>query len=269
MNRIIFAAALAMALPAMAVAAPLSSHRAVYDLTLDKASDRSGISAVTGRIVYEFSGSPCEGYTSNFRYVTRILTDGQQRLTDQRTTTFEEADGNQFTFVTQAFVDQEPDREIKGAARRENGRIAVELAKPEDRALVLDDTLFPTAHLFDMLERAARGESIYETTIYDGSDDADRSLTTSVIIGRKAGPVAGDPEAGAYKAGAPDPAWPVTIAYYDPQSDDGGELPIYRITFKLQEDGVTRDLLMDYGDFSLKGRLVELDMRGPAVCAPR
>jgi hypothetical protein len=31
-------------------------------------------------------------------------------------------------------------------------------------------------------------------------------------------------------------------------------LPEYQIAFKLYENGVTRDLLMDYGDFSLTAR---------------
>ena len=47
------------------------AHRAVYDLALDKASDRSGIIGLRGRMVYEFNGSPCEGYTVNFRFVTQ------------------------------------------------------------------------------------------------------------------------------------------------------------------------------------------------------
>ena len=63
--------------PAFA-AAPLIAHRAVYDLALDKASDRSGIIGLQGRMVYEFNGSPCEGYTVNFRFVTRIDT-GEHR----------------------------------------------------------------------------------------------------------------------------------------------------------------------------------------------
>jgi hypothetical protein len=38
--------------PAFAVPA-LQAHRAVYDLTLNKASDRSGITGISGRMVYE------------------------------------------------------------------------------------------------------------------------------------------------------------------------------------------------------------------------
>ena len=45
------------------------------------------------------------------------------------------------------------------------------------------------------------------------------------------------------------------------RSDKGGEeTPEYRISFKLHENGLTRDLEMDYGDFSMKGKLVNLSL---------
>ena len=33
-----------------------------------------------------------------------------------------------------------------------------------------------------------------------------------------------------------------------------------RISFKLHENGLTRDLVMDYGDFSMTGKLVNLSL---------
>lgn len=42
----------------------LVPHRAVYDLELKDASDRSGIAGMYGRMVYEFNGSACEGIRS-------------------------------------------------------------------------------------------------------------------------------------------------------------------------------------------------------------
>ncbi|TIN06275.1 MAG: DUF1849 family protein, partial [Mesorhizobium sp.] len=99
-TRLVFHAVLLPAVfsmaPAFAVPA-LQAHRAVYDLTLDKASDRSGITGISGRMVYEFNGSPCEGYTVKFRFVTQIVTNENTRLTDQQTTTFEDAEGKTFS----------------------------------------------------------------------------------------------------------------------------------------------------------------------------
>ena len=74
---ILLASLAAASTPALASpAGNLLPHRAVYDLALDSASDRSGITGIDGRMVYEFAGSPCEGYTVTFRFVTRIDTDG-------------------------------------------------------------------------------------------------------------------------------------------------------------------------------------------------
>ena len=38
----------------------------------------------------------------------------------------------------------------------------------------------------------------------------------------------------------------------------GEETPTYRISFKLYAMGITRDLVMDYGDFSMTGTRVDL-----------
>ena len=75
---------------AAADASTLVPHRAVYDLELKDASERSGISGMYGRMVYEFNGSACEGYTVSFRFVTQVDTGEEVRLTDQQTTTYED-----------------------------------------------------------------------------------------------------------------------------------------------------------------------------------
>ena len=95
-------------------AALLAPHRAVYDVELKEASDRSGIDGMNGRIVYEFRGSACDGYTTNFRFVTQLTARGEVSLTDQRTTTFEDGEGENFRFVTKTFVNQNQDKKIEG-----------------------------------------------------------------------------------------------------------------------------------------------------------
>ncbi len=242
----------------------LASHRAVYDLSLDKASDKSGITALTGRMVYEFSGSACEGYTTNFRYVTRIDTDDVSRLTDQQTTTFEDGAGKNFSFVTKSFVDQDLDTEVKGTATRGPEGTKVKLVKPKVADLSLRESWFPTEHLVDLLGKAERGEHFYETNLFDGSDSADRVMNTSVVIGKRKQSTPDDPEYSALASLKHDSYWPVTIAYFDTKGDKARDmLPTYSISLRLHGNGVTRDLLMDYGDFSIKGTLVDLDVFKP------
>ena len=245
--------------PAFAVPA-LQAHRAVYDLTLNKASDRSGITGITGRMVYEFNGSACEGYTVKFRFVTQIVTNDNTRLTDQQTTTFEDAEGKTFSFVTKSFVDQNLDKEVKGVATREPKGLKVDIDKPEKSSLELAATQFPTQHLVELIGKAEKGENFYQTNLFDGSEDANKVMTTTVIVGKKTDAEKTDPEAPALAKLASDKYWPVDIAYFDDTDKGGEEVPEYRISFKLHENGITRDLVMDYGDFSMTGKLVNLSL---------
>jgi hypothetical protein len=249
--------------PAFA-AAPLAPHRAVYDLVLDQASDRSGITGLTGRMVYEFNGSACEGYTVTFRFVTQIDTAENSRLTDQQTTTFEDADGKTFSFVTKSFTDQTLERELKGTATRDADGLKVDIEKPEQNTVELEGTQFPTQHLVELIGKANTGETFYETSIFDGSEDGDKVMTTTVVVGKKEPVEKSDPETKALAGLAKEKFWPVDIAYFDKATDGGEEVPEYRISFKLHENGLTRDLVMDYGDFSMTGKLVNLALFDPA-----
>lgn len=242
----------------------LIPHRAVYDLALDKATERSGITQLSGRMVYEFNGSACEGYTTNFRFVTKIDTSDASRMTDQQTTTFEDGGGKSFSFVTKSFVDQSLDKEVKGTATAEPKGLQVAIEKPEAEKVELAKTQFPTQHLMEMIGKAEKGETFYETNLFDGSDDADKVMTTTVILGKQADAPADDPERKALSKLATDKVWPVDIAYFD-TGKDGEETPEYRISFKLHENGLTRDLVMDYGDFSMKGTLVDLKLLPPST----
>lgn len=265
---ILFVLVCAGAAPALALT-PLIPHRAVYDLALDRASDRSGITGLSGRMVYEFNGSPCEGYTVKFRFVTQIDTSENSKVTDQQTTTFEEGNGSAFSFLTKSFTDQTLDRELRGKASMSTDGLKVEIEKPEKNEFDLKKTQFPTQHLVELIGKANKGETFYETNLFDGSDDADKVMTTTVIVGKKAAAAAPtDPELPALKTQSAQSYWPVDIAYFDEENDGGEEIPQYRISFKLHENGVTRDLVMDYGDFSMTGKLVDLSMfDAPKPCS--
>ena len=247
----------------VAAAVPLAQHRAVYDLKLSEASGSSGITGISGRMVYEIRGSACEGYTVRFRYVTQADTRDASQVTDQQTTTFEDADGKSFSFVTKSYTDQNLDKELRGNATRESGGVKIQIDKPETKSFELEPTQFPTQHLVDLISRAKTGETFYETSIFDGSEDADKAMTTTVIVGRQSNTSNGDPEAKALDALSGEKFWPVDIAYFDEATEGGEDTPEYRISFKLYENGLTRDLEMDYGDFVIQGQLVDLAVFEP------
>lgn len=243
----------------------LVPHRAVYDLELKDASERSGIAGMYGRMVYEFNGSACEGYTVSFRFVTKVDTGEEVKLTDQQTTTYEDMKNGNFRFLTRSFTDEKLDKEVRGSAHEAKQGLTVDLTSPDKRKVDLAQGLFPTEHMLDVIDRAKRGETLFESRIFDGSDAGDKTLITTTMIGKPQKATAGDADADKAVAVAGKPYWPVTISYFNDNAT-GDALPIYRMEFKLYENGITRDLTMDYGDFVLTGKLADLEVFKQEKC---
>lgn len=249
--------------PSLAMSsAHLASHRAVYDISLAQAHSRTGISDMTGRLVFQFAGSQCDGYTSDMRFVLKIQLPDDVRVTDQQTATFESGDGADFQFVTKTYTDAMLDRETRGTATHDDSNMIVNLNKPEPMDVSLEPSNFPTAHLQEVLKNAQEGERFFETSLFDGSEGADRLISTSVVIGDWQDAV--DHKIDALKQLG---HWPVSIAYFDPLKETGGEsLPEYRMDFRLYKNGITSDLVLDYGDFALNAEMTKLEILDVATC---
>ncbi|MCO5149901.1 MULTISPECIES: cell envelope integrity EipB family protein [unclassified Shinella] len=243
----------------------LAPHRAVYDLKLKDATERSGIAGMYGRMVYEFNGSPCDGYTVSFRFVTQVNTGEETRLTDQQTTTYEDLKTGSFRFLTRSFTDEKLDKEVRGTAREDKKGVSVDLTAPDTRQVELAASRFPTEHMLDVIDRAKKGERFFEARLFDGSDAGDKTLMTTAVVGKKEKPKVGDPDADKAGSFSKEAFWPVSIAYYNDTSE-GDALPVYRMSFKLYENGITRDLTMDYGEFVLSGKLARLEMFKQQEC---
>src|SRR5437588_6356573 len=84
----------------------LAPHRAVYDLSLADTSTGGSVASVSGRMVMEFTGSRCAGYTTKLRFVTQTEdSDGQHQVTDSRASTFEAGDGRRLDFTNETYTD--------------------------------------------------------------------------------------------------------------------------------------------------------------------
>ena len=58
--------------------------------------------------------------------------------------------------------------------------------------------------------------------------------------------------------------WPVSISYFDEGRKDGE--PAYTLGFELYENGVSRALRFDYGDFVLGGEMTSLELLPMRTC---
>ena len=247
----------------------LKPHRAVYDVTLKNAEDRSGINGMKGRIVYEVKGNECEGISIRYRFVTTIDTDRDQFTTDQQTATYESPDGKEFSFETKSFVNDQADQKISGSAKLKNDEIKVALKGETPRELNLGQGVFTTTHLVDILNNAQNGERFVVHDVFDGSGDADKVLNSASVIG-SAKDVSGSLEGENPKlndAFDGRKAWPISMSYFNKNLDNTGEaLPIYEASFLLYKDGVTRQLIMRYPDYELRAALTEIEYYKADAC---
>ena len=61
-------------------------------------------------------------------------------------------------------------------------------------------------------------------------------------------------------------AWPVSIGYFEPGSDKKDAVPVYELSFLFFENGVSRKLFIDYGEFAIQGELKEIVFHPPSKC---
>ncbi|ASP36598.1 hypothetical protein CHH27_03450 [Labrenzia sp. VG12] len=248
----------------------LAPHRAVYDMKLGDTEEQAGIAGLSGRMVYDFSGNACEGYSVNFRFVTEFQdTNGGSQITDLQTTSFEEPAAASYQFLSKTFVDQKLVEETRGTAHAGADARTVELKQPAEKSLEIGgDVLFPTEHLLAILKAADENVHFLAADIYDGAETGEKVYATTTVIGTRAvNDLQGNADAVAASLDG-ETYWPVTVAYFDPSKDDAsGELmPVYQLAFRLYENGISSHLKLDYGDFTIHGKMASLELYEEGDC---
>jgi len=258
---------LAWSAPAQS-AAPLrdsiAPHRAVYAISLARSDDGSGVSTAEGRMVFEITGSSCQGYRMRQRMMVNIADeDGNLGMLDFRIVTFESGEGDVYNFDARTRINKDVVEAVEGEARRTEGGIKIKLKQPAEKTVEIDgDTLFPSQHMRAILDAAAADRNFVTAEIYEGAGDGETSDAASAAIGKE---VMDGPD-DALRAGVRH--WPVSVGYFGRENEDrnnfGEELPSYQMRFTLYANGVTNDLVMDYGNYALSGSLESLE---PIVAA--
>jgi EipB-like len=266
--------AFALASPASAQNAPVAliPHRAVYDLTLGQVRDTAQIASVRGRILYDFDGNACDGYTLQFRQVSELDSgEGKVSTSDLRSTTWEGGDAKRFKFTSQNFLNRNLIDSVDGHAEHGASATAVDLAKPEHKTLdIAPGVVFPTQHMVRVIEAARAGKKVLDFPVFDGSDTGDKVYDTLTVIGRKLGADdhKHDDAAALEPKLAAIPRWPVTISYFEKSKgqESTEQTPVYAIGFELYENGISRALSLDYNDFVVDGKLSSLEFKKPKPC---
>jgi len=236
----------------------LAPHRATYDMKLSVARPNSGIVEVNGRMVLEMVDS-CEAWEVKQRIKLKFLrNDGEEFDTDSSFTSYETKDGLGLRFSVRNIQDQEVEEELRGHADLEatGGKGRASFTLPEVRSFELPaGTLFPTTHLALIIRHARNGDQSVSYSVFDGAR-LDGAFTVNAVIGK--------PPRG---AGAPvvrgdvsllrQQSWGVRLAFFA-AGDQGTANPEYELALDLLANGVARSMLLDYGDFAVDARLVQI-----------
>jgi len=253
---------------ARAEAVPLATFRSVHDLVLDPSGPSGELIAVKARLVTEFTGSSCKGYTDQTRFVMATTDgDGTGQTSDLRQLTVETGAGH-FTFDERVYTDNKLVEQSMGVADRgEAGKITITLTKPGQKEISLPaNVLFPTELLQKTIAAALDGTRFLTFNLYSGDSAGETVYATSTVIGPMStsldvgrdGPLAQTPFAAL-------PHWPVTISYFDKKSG-GDPNPLYATSYVLYQNGMVGHLRIVYSDFALVGTLTSLDVLPAASC---
>jgi hypothetical protein len=252
-----------------AEAATVAPHRALYNLTLLRASEGASLQSASGKLAFEVQGSSCEGYTVNFRMATKYgAKEGDPTVIDTRTTTYEGPGSLELRHQLLETINGDTKQDLKITVDREaadkpgSGSIST---KPTEPFTVPAGAALPMQHQLKLMTLGEHGGGRDSSIIYDGSDEAKAFRAISFVGAEKpAGTIARDAANPAAAPLKPVGAWPMTISYYPVEGND--EIPQYQVSFDMYENGVASNLTLDYGDFALTGTLEKLELLEPSSC---
>ena len=234
----------------------LAPHRAIYDLTQIRGDANNAVS-VRGRLAIEVQDT-CEGHTTNQRFWTEMQNaEGNTSISDFTLSSWESKDGKTFRFQMRNEVDGETTEEYTGTAElKADGTGSIAMTKPETAALDMPEgAVFPNHHLIELIRHALAGDRFVSIRVFDGSGE-EGLFETGGTIGNPFPPEDGSNPVLAPLKGLR--SWPFRIAFFPLLTK--AEEPQYEIGFRMYENGVSGDLVLDYLSYALKGQLVRREM---------
>ena len=249
----------------------LAPHRAVYELSLHRSGSGSSVTNVVGRMVYELTGAPCAGYAQSMRFVMQTSSnEGEDNLIDMRSTSSEDATSQSFKFQSSQYRNQKRAEGTEGEATR-GDPIRVDLTRPEKKQITIGKNVyFPIQHSIELIKRARAGEKMFEADLYDGGDKGEKVYVTVSLIGRRQdGANKGLPVIEGAAALDALPAWTVTMSYYEASAAKQDAVPSYEMSYLYFDNGISRRIIIDYGDFAVRASLSRLQILELAKCPAR
>jgi EipB-like len=243
--------------------AEIAPHRALYVMTLGSARNDSGVVDARGTMDYEW-GETCDGWTIEQRYRLKMrYAETADVDIASSFVTWESKDGLRYRFNQKQTRNGELDQEVRGEARLDGkGKGGnVEFSKPQPQTLKLDaGAMFPSAHTILLIDSAHEAENFVSRLVFDGATD-ENAVQVSGAIGVK---LDADPAAAARSPLLNRPGWRVRLAFFP--VDANAEKPDYELGMRLLDNGVSQDMVIDYGEYSIRAKLDDIEPLSKPNC---
>lgn len=250
-------------------AANMMPHRALYKMTLDSARNGSTVTGADGIMYFEWEDA-CTGWVIDQRMDLTFLHDNGDNVSiGSAYSTWEAKDGSRYRFTYRRLVNGELNESLRGSATMpEAGQPGLATYQGEEsREVKLPaGTLFPTAHTIAMLNAAEHGDKLFNALMFDGTDTEGLSEISAVIS--KARPVQSELARTGWTADKKAEGFPIRMAFFSTSSDDGQpeSAPDYEMDTAMLPNGVSEYLLIDYGDFKMRGTLEKVELLPAPKC---
>jgi hypothetical protein len=237
-------------------AAEIAPHRALYSMSLGRANGDAGVTGASGTMAYQW-GETCDGWTVEQRYRLKMgYAESPDVSIASNFVTWEAKDGLRYRFHQKETRNGDDNDEIRGVAKLDGpgqGGTA-DFEKPEGKNFKLPaGVLFPSSHTISLIDKAQTGENFISKHIFDGAT-AEGAVLVSAVIGPKVEP---DAEAAKKSPLLNRPGWRVRLAFFP--ADPKAEKPDYELGMMLLDNGVSRDMVIDYGDYAIRAKLDDIE----------
>jgi hypothetical protein len=245
-----------MALGQAVAGAEIAPHRALYSMKLASVRSDSAVVDANGAMDYEW-GDTCNGWTIEQRYRLKLrYAESRDADITSSFVTWESKDGLHYRFNQRETRNGAVDQEIRGEARLDGpgkGGI-VEFSKPRAETMKLaPGVLFPSAHTLLLIDKAKAGANFVSRMVFDGAAD-ENAVQVSAVIGGK---VTAQPAAANLNPLLERPGWRMRLAFFP--ADAKAEEPDYELGMQLLDNGVSRDMVIDYGDYAIAAKLDDIE----------
>lgn len=261
----------------------ITPHRALYSVKLASIRNGSGISDISGRIYYSWADD-CSAWNVEQKMQLRFYySEGDVSTTSTSLISREAKDGSSYVFHMKRTGDDEKDKDsntvTRGTATLKADSNGVGMGEAESTGSMEKNfklsaaTTFPAHHTMQLLAHAQNGKKFFSVNVFDGADENGLNEISSFIgspvdqesLMKKTKVESADLKnnKNVSRAGLVDNpllrgrAWPVRMAFFAPDSATGS--PDYEMDITLLDNGVIRNMTVNYDDFSMVADLVSLE----------